>query len=135
MQVYNSIDQLLFDLSDEPDGEYLLVQRAALLYQSINGRIPLSQNSQLGKSIFQVCSNLRFDLPNCSDGYIYLTNPNSYLCDRPVSIVDVAIHILLINRQLQLSVVDIRDSVKLYRKCESTFPTLKHSKRLTTSFL
>lgn len=137
MPVYNLIDQLVLDLTDAPDAEYLLVQHGVILYQSTNGTIPLSEYSQLGKSILRVCSNLRFDTPYYSSGFLHLLNPNSFLTDRPVSIVDVTIQIFLTNNntQLQLSVLDLRESIKLYRKCKSTLPTLKHLKLPTTSFL
>ena len=125
MAVYTSLDILLADLIvDSIHGEYLLPVRNVIFHQSIDGFIRLSINSQLGYKISQVCTNFKLQPPYFTNSCYYLENPNNYMGERFISIVDC---VLLVKLQpgledtldtrsiLSISVLELRTAKRLYK--------------------
>lgn len=97
--------------------EHLLVLHNTLFYQSVNGFVRLNCNSSLGKSIATICENCDLDPPHYDETYFYLDNPNNFMGERPVSIVDATLQVEISQQnKLVVTVVDLREPSTLYNK-------------------
>ena len=116
MSIYNSLELLVIELLDDANYEYLLAQRNIILYQSLSGRVRLSLYSTLGKSISRIVTNLKLVPPQSDIEYYYLDNPNNFMGERPISIVDAVFRVSISkDSQLHLSIIDLCDPKRLYK--------------------